>query len=113
MIETSALLLLTIFIQDCIRITHSSPLLLGDRFFDFVCTLCTGTCEEVLRRLDLTLTDALHLALFNLTVMNSKKYHNIESSVIPFIRTKWKSLQGKNQYLTVVFAIVLITSTDQ
>ena len=87
------------FFQDCIRISHTHPLLLGDRFFDFVCTLCTGTCEEVMRRIDLTMTDALHLALFNLTVMNSKKYHNIESSVIPFIRTKWKMLQGKKLML--------------
>lgn len=87
------------FHQDCIRVAHSSPLLFGDRFFDFVCTLCTGTCEEILHRIDLCLVDALHLVLFNLTVINSKKYHSLESSVIPFLRLKWKSLQGPSNLL--------------
>ena len=88
--------------QDCTRVSHTSPLLLGDRFFDFVCTLCTGTCEEILQRIDLTMTDALQLTLFNLTVQNSKKFHNLESAIIPFIRTKWKSLQGKQDHLEPV-----------
>ena len=69
-------------------------MLLGDKFYDFICTLCTGTCEEEVTRMDLNWADALHLTLFNLTVINNKKYHDLDTSILPFLKRRWKSLQG-------------------
>jgi hypothetical protein len=37
--------------------------------------------------------------LFNLTVTNRKKYHDIDASILPFFKRKWKSLQGPNNNL--------------
>ena len=83
------------FHLECIRSTAvPRTMLLGDRFYDFVCTLCTGTCEEEVTRLDLNWADALHLTLFNLTVVNNKKYHDLDTSILPFLKRRWKSLQG-------------------
>ena len=86
------------FHQECLRMS-SEPILLGDKFFEFTCALCFVSNEESLVRLDLTWTDAVHLVLFNLTVINSKKYHDLQSSVIPFFKRKWKSLQGPAENL--------------
>lgn len=80
------------FHQECIR-TLNFPLLFGDRFYEFVCTVCTGTSEEVIRRLHLGWVDALHLVLFNLTVINSKKYHDLETSVLPFFKRRLPFMQ--------------------
>eukprot|EP00095_Tigriopus_kingsejongensis_P010712 maker-scaffold179_size282488-snap-gene-1.22 protein:Tk10712 transcript:maker-scaffold179_size282488-snap-gene-1.22-mRNA-1 annotation:"metal-response element-binding transcription factor 2" len=86
------------FHQECLRKT-SPPILLGDGFFEFVCALCTGKTEEVLERLDLSWAEALHLVLFNLTLANSKRYHDLDSAVIPFFRRRWQCLQGPGAIL--------------
>ncbi|XP_040569712.1 metal-response element-binding transcription factor 2 isoform X1 [Lepeophtheirus salmonis] len=85
------------FHQECIRATTS--LLFGDRFWRFLCTLCTGKCEEIVERLDISWTDALHLVLFNLTITNNKKFHDLETSILPFIRSKWKYFVGPSALL--------------
>ena len=83
------------FHLDCIRSTVvPRTILLGDKFYDFVCTLCNGTCEEDVTRLDLNWADALHLTLFNLTVVNNNKYHDLDTSILPFLKRRLKSLQG-------------------
>lgn len=87
------------FHQECLR-TSTLPILFGDRFFDFCCALCgpvskaTDSGEETLVRLDMSWVEALHIVLFHLTVMNSKKFHDVEMAVIPFFRRKCKALQG-------------------
>ncbi len=43
--------------------------------------------------------EALHLVLFNLTVVNNKKYHDLETSILPFFKRKWKCLQGPGTLL--------------
>ena len=80
------------FHAKCIRTPYAFNLLLGDRFFDFVCCLCTGTSEEQMDRIHLNWTDALHLVLFNLTIIKRKKFHDIDSCIIPFFRSHWKSI---------------------
>ncbi len=40
--------------------------------------------------------EAVHLVLFNLTVVNNKKYHDLETSILPFFKRKWKCLQGSS-----------------
>ena len=37
--------------------------------------------------------------LFNLTITKSKKYHDLESSVIPLFKQKFKWLQGPSSTL--------------
>jgi ribosomal protein S27AE len=64
------------------------------RFFEFVCTLCNGKDEECIRRLDLSLVDSVHLALFNLILSKNQKFHDLETSILPFMKKKIKYLQG-------------------
>ena len=69
------------------------------RFFKFVCTLCNGTHEETIQRLDLGIVDALHLVIFNLIISKNQKFHDLESSILPFMRKKIKYLTGNgNNY---------------
>ena len=76
-------------------------MLFGDRFFDFTCALCgppvskatNSAGVEILARTDMSYVEALHLVLFHLTVVNSKKFHDVENSVVPFFRRKLKALQ--------------------
>ncbi|XP_046398166.1 uncharacterized protein LOC124164971 [Ischnura elegans] len=68
------------------------PLYCGDRFYIFVCAVCNyGT--EFVRRLEMQLVDVVHLALFNLTVLNAKKYYDFDTLLIPYINQNWKYLQ--------------------
>ncbi len=96
------------FHQECLR-KSATNMLFGDRFFHFVCAICSGGGgagagaggggAEALKRLNMNWIEALHLVLFNLTVVNNKKYHDLETSILPFIRRKWKSLQGPGGHL--------------
>ena len=91
------------FHQECIRSKSDSlppQLLLGDRFFEFVCILCNDAkcTEETVVRKDLNWVDALHLAIFNLTVSNNNKYHDVATSIIPFVKRRWKDLQVTTTY---------------
>ncbi|XP_073979906.1 polycomb protein Pcl isoform X3 [Rhodnius prolixus] len=67
------------------------PLLFGDRFYVFICTLCNAG-SEFLRRLEVKWVDLIHLAAFNLTLKMAKKYQDVED-FIKFINTNWKNLQ--------------------
>ena len=78
------------FHQECIRNPNVSQLLMGDRFYEFVCTLCTGTTEEILNRLPVGWVDALHLILFNLIVSNRKEHHDLDTAIIPLLKKKLK-----------------------
>ena len=90
------------FFQECLR-TSTEQMLFGDRFFDFTCALCgpvqvsrssgSNSGSEILCRTDMSYLEALHLVLFHLTVVNSKKFHDVENSVVPLLRRKLKTLQ--------------------
>ena len=81
------------FHQECIRNPNVPQLLLGDRFWEFVCTLCTGNTEEIVRRLPIGYVDALHLILFNLIVSNRKEHHDLETAIIPLFKKNLRILQ--------------------
>lgn len=87
------------FHQECIRNPNVPQLLLGDRFWEFVCTLCTGTTEEIVRRLNIGWVDALHLILFNLIVSNRKEHHDLETAILPLLRKKLYILQSPSSVL--------------
>ena len=60
--------------------------------FLFLCSVCNSGNEERLMRLseELTLADMAHIALFNLTLDTTKKYHDLDMSILPFIENNWK-----------------------
>lgn len=84
------------FHQECIRNPNVPQLLFGDRFWEFICTLCTGTTEETVERLNIGWVDALHLILFHLIVSNRKEHHDLETAIIPLLRKQLKILQPSN-----------------
>ena len=87
------------FHQECIRNPDVAQLLMGDRFYEFVCTLCTGTSEEIVKRLNIGWVDSLHLILFNLIVSNRKEHHDLETAIIPLLRKKLNFLQCPSSVL--------------
>ncbi|XP_014681626.1 PREDICTED: metal-response element-binding transcription factor 2-like [Priapulus caudatus] len=70
------------------------PLMLGDRFYLFVCSVCNQG-PEYIKRLDLNWSDVTQLCLFNLTLqpVSNSKYHDIEESIMPWISRNWVNLQ--------------------
>ena len=90
------------FHQECIRNPNVLQLLLGDRFWEFVCCLCTGTSEETVRRLNIGYVDALHLILFNLIVANRKEHHDLETAIIPLFKKKLKFLAPPSSTTSVL-----------
>jgi len=87
------------FHQECIRNPNVSQLLFGDRFYEFVCTLCLGTSEEIVKRLDIGWVDSLHLILFHLMVYHRKEHHDLETAIIPLLKKKLKLLQSPSSVL--------------
>ena len=87
------------FHQECIR-SLSYQLMFGDRFFRFTCTLCNGKEEETIQRLELGVVDALHLVILNLILSKNQKFHDLETSIVPFIKKKLKYLtdNGSNTH---------------
>ncbi|EFX83722.1 hypothetical protein DAPPUDRAFT_301671 [Daphnia pulex] len=88
------------FHGECISILKQ-PLLYGDRFFLFLCSVCNNGNEERLMRLseELTLADMAHIALFNLTLETTKKYHDLDMSILPFIENNWKYFHPSGELL--------------
>jgi hypothetical protein len=68
--------------------------------------VCNNGNEERLMRLseELTLADMAHIALFNLTLETTKKYHDLDMSILPFIENNWKYFHpsGEVQYFVTV-----------
>ena len=42
---------------------------------------------------EMTLPIMAHLALFNLTLETGKKFHDLDKSVLPFLKDNWKYIQ--------------------
>ena len=59
----------------------------------FVCALCNDGLEFV-HRLDVRWVDVIHLALFNLTLQDSKTYFPLNDTIIPWINDNWEFLQA-------------------
>ncbi|CAG0886361.1 unnamed protein product [Cyprideis torosa] len=73
------------------------PLLLGDRFYVFVCYHCNHSQGEYLQRLPLTWVDTAHLVLFNLTVIHRKEFFDLDKRILPFLHDNWTALQLPEQ----------------
>ncbi|KAB7495944.1 Metal-response element-binding transcription factor 2, partial [Armadillidium nasatum] len=79
------------FHEACVDCVHT-PLLYGDRFYVFVCSLCNEGCE-FLHRLDLKWVDVVHLSVFNLTLQEAKMYFEYDSGITQWVTDNWEFLQ--------------------
>jgi len=87
------------FHEKCIKCLQY-PLYCGDRFYVFVCSLCNYG-KEFVRRLEMKWVDIVHLALYNLTIFNAKKYYDLDTVIIPYVNNNWNTFQLPPKILDV------------
>ncbi|KDR09113.1 PHD finger protein 19 isoform X2 [Zootermopsis nevadensis] len=87
------------FHEKCIKCLQY-PLYCGDRFYVFVCSLCNYG-KEFVRRLEMKWVDIVHLALYNLTIFNAKKYYDLDTVIIPYVNNNWHTFQLPPKILDV------------
>ena len=68
------------------------PIISGDPFWLFVCSMC-NIGSECLKRMDLAWTDLVHLSIFDLTSKTSRKFHDFDNDLLPFMLKNWALFQ--------------------
>lgn len=67
------------------------PLLLGDRFYYFLCTLCNNG-KEYIKRIQLKWPAIAQLLMYNISLKYDKKYFNV-NEIKSFVKSNWDALQ--------------------
>merc|ERR1719397_417531 len=71
---------------------YTMPIIPGDSAWLFVCSLCNSG-SECLKRMDLSWTDLVHLALYDLTLKTSRKFHDFSADLMPHLLGNWTMFQ--------------------
>uniref|UniRef100_A0A8B9KUR7 PHD finger protein 1 n=1 Tax=Astyanax mexicanus TaxID=7994 RepID=A0A8B9KUR7_ASTMX len=69
----------------------TKPLLYGDRFYQFQCSICTNG-PETIQRLPMTWVDLAHLVLYHLSLCCKRKYFDFDHEIMSFTNENWESL---------------------
>ncbi|XP_027142982.1 PHD finger protein 1 isoform X2 [Larimichthys crocea] len=69
----------------------TKPLLYGDRFYQFQCSVCTKG-PETIQRLPMTWVDLAHLVLYHLSLCCKRKYFDFDHEILSFTNENWESL---------------------
>uniref|UniRef100_A0A673B4Z3 PHD finger protein 1 n=1 Tax=Sphaeramia orbicularis TaxID=375764 RepID=A0A673B4Z3_9TELE len=69
----------------------TKPLLYGDRFYQFECSVCTKG-PETIQRLPMTWVDLAHLVLYHLSLCCKRKYFDFDHEILSFTNENWDSL---------------------
>ncbi|XP_029695361.1 PHD finger protein 1 [Takifugu rubripes] len=69
----------------------TKPLLYGDRFYQFQCSVCTKGAETI-QRLPMNWVDLAHLVLYHLSLCCKRKYFDFDHEILSFTNENWESL---------------------
>ncbi|KAM8870780.1 PHD finger protein 1 isoform 3-T3 [Spinachia spinachia] len=69
----------------------TKPLLYGDRFYQFQCSVCAKG-PETIQRLPMTWMDLAHLVLYHLSLCCKRKYFDFDHEILSFTNENWDSL---------------------
>uniref|UniRef100_A0A8C9RBG4 PHD finger protein 1 n=1 Tax=Scleropages formosus TaxID=113540 RepID=A0A8C9RBG4_SCLFO len=69
----------------------AKPLLYGDRFYQFECSVCTKG-PETIQRLPMSWVDLAHLVLYHLSLCCKRKYFDFDDEILSFTNENWDSL---------------------
>ncbi|XP_045082574.1 PHD finger protein 1 isoform X2 [Coregonus clupeaformis] len=69
----------------------TKPLLYGDRFYEFQCSVCASG-PETIQRLPMSWVDLAHLVLYHLSLCCKRKYFDFDHEIMSFANENWDSL---------------------
>uniref|UniRef100_A0A182RPA0 Zinc finger PHD-type domain-containing protein n=1 Tax=Anopheles funestus TaxID=62324 RepID=A0A182RPA0_ANOFN len=81
----------------CVR-SLQFPILHGDTFYVFICSICNHG-HEFVRRLVLSAGNLVHLVLYNLIMRNGRRFYGLRSAILPYIEDNQRTLQLAEKFV--------------